>query len=70
MNNKKAKKIRKLVEMAYGEKYSPEFVNSVYKKIKKEYSKLSTPLKSKIIEEMEEKLEDSKFLLSIINENV
>jgi len=63
MNNKKAKKIRKLLEKAYGDKYPKEFLDYVNKRVKKNYSKLSDKEKQAI-------LSDSEFLLTIKDQGV
>jgi len=63
MNNKKAKQIRRILKETYGDKYDAEFINTVYKKIKKNYSKL--PEENRIA-----LLKDSEFLVSILKEEV
>lgn len=63
MNNKKAKKIRNIINQAYGEKYSDEFLNTLYKRIKKSYSHLDSMTKGEI-------LKDSEFLISVLKNDV
>lgn len=63
MNSKKSKKIRKLLDKTYKEKYPQEIIDSIYKQIKKNYSKLSKYEKETIIK-------DSEFFISLMDKGV